>query len=101
MKVKSSEDVIPENYAQGVQKRLLIHKKEGAENFYMRLFVVDQAAPFPPPHSHPWEHEIYILEGKGIVIGVDGEKPFKTGDVIFIPPNERHQLKQQETLRFI
>ena len=101
MRIKSSEDVFPEKYVEGVEKRRLIHEYDGAKNFYMRLFVVDRKAPYPPPHSHPWEHEIYVLDGRGTLIGDEGEFAFKSGDVIFIPPNERHQLKQDEDLRFI
>lgn len=101
MEVESMEDVSAEKYAEGVRIRQLISEKDGAENFFMRLFEVEHGAPSPPAHAHPWEHEIYILEGQGLVIGDNGEKPFKTGDVIFIPPNERHQLKQQGALRFI
>jgi quercetin dioxygenase-like cupin family protein len=101
MKVKSNEKINPENYVEGVKKMKLINDRDGAQNFAMRLFEVDKNAPFPPSHSHPWEHEIYILEGKGVVIGEEGEKPFMAGDAIFIPPNEIHQIKQQDALRFI
>ena len=52
-------------------------------------------------HSHAYEHEMYILEGQGLVVGDEGEKPFKSGDVIFIPPNEKHEIKHPGGLRFI
>lgn len=101
MRVKSVENVSAENYAEGVRKRRVISEKDGAKNFHMRVFEVEEGAPSPPLHSHSWEHEIYILEGKGVVVGDGGEKPFTSGDTIFIPPNEKHQLKQQGALRFI
>jgi quercetin dioxygenase-like cupin family protein len=58
----------------------------------MRLF---EMAPngFSPLHSHPWEHEVFILEGNGAVTDGKEQKEFKEGDVLFIPSNERHQLK--------
>jgi quercetin dioxygenase-like cupin family protein len=73
----------------------------GAKNFYMRMIEAEAGAQGPPLHDHPYEHEIYILEGEGMVVGEAGEKPFKSGDVIFIPPNEKHQLKHSRSLRFI
>jgi quercetin dioxygenase-like cupin family protein len=101
MRVKKVENVTAENYAQGVRKRKVISEKDGTKNFDMRVFEVEPGAPFPPPHRHPWEHQIYILEGQGVVVGEDGEKPFRSGDAIFIPPDEEHQLKQHGALRFI
>ena len=72
--------------------RWLITKETGAENFAMRLFEME-AGGNSPLHSHNWEHEVFILEGEGTVVGGQEEKKFKTGDVIFIPSNEKHQLK--------
>lgn len=72
--------------------RWLITKETGAENFAMRLFEME-AGGNSPLHNHNWEHEVFILEGEGTVVGGQEEKKFKTGDVIFIPSNEKHQLK--------
>ena len=72
--------------------RWLITKETGAENFAMRLFEM-QAGGNSPLHIHNWEHEVFILEGEGLVVGGQEEKKFKAGDVIFIPANEKHQLK--------
>jgi len=45
-----------------VQKRVLIGKSKGAKNFVMRLFTVEEGG-YSPLHSHPWEHEVYIVSG--------------------------------------
>ena len=74
--------------------RRLITKETGAENFALRLFEME-AGGHSPLHSHPWEHEVFILEGEGLVVGGEEEKKFKAGDVIFLPPNEKHQLKNK------
>jgi len=95
MKVFDCEEVEAVNAEEGASKvkvRWLITKDTGAENFAMRLFEVAPGG-FSPLHSHPWEHEVYVLQGEGIVVGVDGEKAFKAGTVVFIPPGERHQLR--------
>ncbi|MGQ9782074.1 MAG: cupin domain-containing protein [Nitrososphaeria archaeon] len=81
-----------EEGAEGLSVRWLITKEMGAENFAMRLFEMDPKG-FSPRHSHPWEHEVFVLEGEGVVYGGGEERRFRTGDVIFIPPNEEHQLK--------
>jgi quercetin dioxygenase-like cupin family protein len=58
----------------------------------MRLFEIEPGG-HSPLHAHPWEHEVFILEGEGIVVGPEGERKFKPGDVIFIPSNEIHQFR--------
>ena len=95
MKIFNYRDVRAENAEEesgGLNVRWLITRETGAENFAMRLF---EMAPngFSPLHSHPWEHEVFILEGNGAVTDGKEGKEFKEGDVIFIPSNERHQLK--------
>jgi len=77
--------------AKGVHVRWLISEKIGAPNFAMRLFEVERKG-FSPLHSHPWEHEVYVLDGEGTVTSEEGEQPLRRGDVIFIAPNERHQI---------
>ncbi len=85
-----------------VKVRWLITKEMGADNFAMRLFEI-QPNGNTPLHTHPWEHEVFILEGKGAVF--DGEKanPFKSNDVVFVPPDERHQFKNtgEKVLKFL
>ena len=39
---------------------------------------------------HPWEHEVYIIEGSGTLICDEKEYPVKAGDAMFIPPNVDH-----------
>ena len=101
MKVKTLESIQPEQIGQGVRLRQAISTQDGADNFYMRVFEVDADAKGPPPHSHPYEHEMYIISGRGVLVGENGTTPFKTGDIIFIPPGEQHQLIQEGDLRFI
>jgi quercetin dioxygenase-like cupin family protein len=41
-------------------------------------------------HIHPWEHEVYILEGSGVLVQDGKEYPVKEGDGVFIPGNVDH-----------
>lgn len=95
MKIFNYRDVEAEEAEEGaamLKVRWLITKDVGAKNFAMRLFEMEPGG-FSPLHNHPWEHEVFILEGHGLVIGGREKRKFKEGDVIFIPPNETHQLK--------
>ena len=95
MKILSHKDVKAKEAEKGASKlkvRWLITKETGAENFAMRLFEMKPKG-YSPFHNHPWEHEVFILEGEGLIVSEQQERKFRTGDVIFIPPNERHQKK--------
>lgn len=80
--------------SKGLKVRWLLTEKDGVENFAMRLFEMEPEGN-TPLHSHPWEHEVFILKGEGIVVGGEEEKKFSRGDVIFIPKDEEHQFRNQ------
>ncbi len=88
--------------ASKLQVRWLITKEMGANNFAMRLFEM-QPGGNSPLHQHSHEHEVYILEGEGVVTDGEQERKFKRGCAIFIPPSERHQFKNtgRRTVRFL
>jgi len=41
-------------------------------------------------HMHPWEHEVYILEGSGVLVCDGKEYPVKEGDAMLVPGNVDH-----------
>jgi len=105
MKIFQYSDIKVEKADEGASKlkvRWLITKETGAENFAMRLFEMEPRG-YSPFHNHPWEHEVFILEGEGTVVGEKQERKFRPGDVIFIPPNEKHQFKNsgKKTVKFL
>ena len=105
MKIFPYTDVEAKDAEGGSSKlkvRWLITKETGAENFAMRLFEME-AGGNSPFHSHSWEHEVFILEGEGLVVSEEKEVKFKAGDVIFLPPNEKHQLKNngEKSVKFL
>jgi quercetin dioxygenase-like cupin family protein len=85
-----------------VKIRWLISKKDGAENFAMRLFEIKTNG-HTPFHQHDWEHEVFILKGNGTAKKELNEEAFKEGDVFFIPSMEWHQFVNtgQETLKIL
>jgi quercetin dioxygenase-like cupin family protein len=84
------------------QVRRLITKEMGAPNFVMRLFEMDPDG-YSPFHTHAWEHEVFILEGEGTVFDGKNSIPLQAGDVVFVPPNELHQFKndREKPLKFL
>lgn len=49
------------------------------------------------PHIHPWEHEVYILEGSGVLVCDGKDYPVKEGDGVFIPENVAHGILVDKT----
>ena len=96
MKVIGYRMISPTNFnnekMKGVAGRVVIGKRDGAENFYMRLFEVAPGG-YTIKHTHDWEHEIFIRSGKGEVYSNGNWHPINTDDVLFIPANEEHQLR--------
>ena len=89
--------------AEGVTVRWLIGAAEGAPNFHMRLFELQPGAT-TPWHQHPWEHEVFVLEGEGVVRTEQGEQPLTANTVVFVPPNEWHQFRNthpERPLKFL
>lgn len=77
--------------AQGIRVRWLIKRGDGAPNFAMRVFELQQSG-HSSLHSHQWEHEVYILEGKCKVTCENRNEIAGAGYVVFIPPNAEHQF---------
>ena len=48
---------------------------------------------YTPRHSHDYEHEVFVLEGEGVVFEGDRQHRLARGDVIFVQPNEVHQFR--------
>ena len=96
MKVQHTQDVeqrpVEMEGATGCSVRWLIGKSEDAPNFAMREFEVAPGG-HTPKHHHPYEHEVYVLEGEGVVLEAGREVPLKAGDVIYVAPDEVHQFR--------
>jgi len=105
MKVFDHKKVEAKDAGEGAVKlkvRWLITKEMGALNFAMRLFEMESSG-HSPLHTHPWEHEVFVLDGEGVLAGGDKEIEFRAGDVIFVAPNEKHQFRNSgsKMLRFL
>ena len=83
---------VDEEGACGTTIRWLIAKEDGAENFAMRLFELEEGGS-TPFHTHAWEHEAFIIEGTGVVRLEEGEASIGPGTAVFVLPEEKHCFK--------
>ena len=77
--------------AKNISVRWLIGEDSDAPNFYMRFFEVKPGG-HSPFHSHPFEHEVYVLEGKGHINTEDKSIPLEKGSFALVVPGEKHQF---------
>ena len=99
---KSAQNRVDMPGATGCKVRKLIGAEEQAPNFAMRQFEVEPGG-FTPRHCHPYEHEVFVLEGTGVVFEGDQQHPIRPGDVIYVAPNEIHQFRNpgENSLKFL
>jgi len=77
--------------APGASIRWLIDDDhDGAPVYSMRMVEIEPGG-HSPKHSHPYEHENFIVEGKGRLFIVDTWYDLKEGDVAFVPAGVLHQ----------
>jgi len=107
MLIKRSLEVTEENPTlegtKGCTVRWLIAENDGAKRYAMRLFELKPEG-IIPLHSHvDKEHEIFVIEGKGILESASKTISIQQGDVIFIDRQEVHSFINNSTkpLRFI
>ena len=86
----------------GASIQWLVAGDQGAENFYMRRIIVEKDGVIPV-HTHPEEHEIYVLTGQGEATGEGEVVKVGPGDFLFIPGGEPHGFTNvgSEELTFI
>ncbi|MGD1118277.1 MAG: cupin domain-containing protein [Dehalococcoidales bacterium] len=102
MKVQNYRQVNGIAAAPGVTMRVVAGPAEKAPTFVMRVFEIERGSA-TPLHTHPWEHEVFVLEGKGALRGSGKETPLAPGDAVTVLPNEQHSFANagKEMLRII
>ena len=95
MKIKKRVELVGEyindGNAVGVKFYPVITVIDGAPNFALRLFEVSPNGN-TPYHSHEWEHEVYVIDGNGFIIGENKKLKIEKDDYLFIEPTEIHQF---------
>ena len=106
MVIKSTESVpfVADSGYEGVEKKILIGRKDGSNEIIMRYFVVAPGKT-TPYHSHPFPHLAKIEKGNGSIVDANkDETPVSPGSLVYINDNEVHCFKNTsntESLEFI
>jgi len=77
--------------APGVIMHVVAGPAEGAPAFVMRVFEI-QPGCCTPHHAHPWEHEMFIVSGKGMMVSGENRTPLRDGDALMVLPDELHSI---------
>ena len=88
--------------AAGCRIRCLIGPDDGAPSFTMRQFEIAPGG-YTPEHAHGHEHEVFVLEGTGVVLRRRSGAPLRPGTAVFVPPQQPHQFRNTGSapLRFL
>lgn len=96
MKVVPCEEVeaapVQMEGAVGCRMRVLIGEADGAPNFTLRQFEVAPGG-HTVWHCHNYEHEVFVLEGTGMLREESRAHPIRSGIAVFVPPNAMHQFQ--------
>lgn len=76
--------------APGATIRWIIDEEhDGAPNYALRMVEVAPGG-HTPDHTHPFEHENFVVEGQGRVRIGDEWHAIGPGSVVFVPAGMRH-----------
>ncbi|MGD8978623.1 MAG: cupin domain-containing protein [candidate division WOR-3 bacterium] len=87
----------------GCTVRWLISKEQGAPRFAMRLFTLKPKGIIPLHEHEGTEHEIFVVQGQGLIDDGNRQTPVRQGDVIFVQAGEKHSFTNttDKDLQFI
>jgi quercetin dioxygenase-like cupin family protein len=82
--------------AAGVAMQIMVGRADAAPSFALRHFIVEPGG-HTPHHSHPYEHEVYVVAGS-LAAECDGSvKEVSGGDVLLVPSGAVHQFVNQSS----
>jgi quercetin dioxygenase-like cupin family protein len=74
----------------------------GIPNLNIKLFEMHPGG-YSPLHQHPEKHRLFITDGQGTIFNRQKDTKIQPSDIIYIEPNEPHQIKNtsEKSLKFI
>ncbi len=107
LKVKHYKDVERQEAvtdgASGAGMRWVLGPEDEMPNFYLRVVEVEPGGR-TMRHRHPYEHEVFVLEGEGELVDTVGKAlALHPGHAAYVAPEELHQFRNagEGTFRFI
>lgn len=73
----------------------LLSKEMGTPNFELRYFECNKENK-GIAQKHPFEHEVFVVKGEGIVENGKTKHRLKQGDAVLVLPDELHQFYNVE-----
>ena len=81
----------------GMHARFLLTADDGCPRYAMRLMEIAPRG-HCSFHNHKEEHEMYFLEGEGVLrTDAGSESGIRAGDVLLLMPCELHQIRNTGT----
>jgi len=78
----------PEGFA-----RIFVSPEVGAERLRMHISCISPGKRAHPPHQHPEEEIMYILEGRGTMLLGEEETEVVAESAVFVPSNLFHGIR--------
>ncbi len=98
---RMKEDALLSVSGSGNKVYWMVSKEDGSSNFEMREIHMP-AGGKSSKGTHAHEHVVYVLQGKGRVVGLDKEQILLPGTSVFVPGNVEHQwINESDTEEFV
>jgi quercetin dioxygenase-like cupin family protein len=78
--------------AKGAGLRWILGPDDEMPNFHLRMVEVEPGG-MTMHHKHNYEHECYILEGEGELVGENESLSLTPGKAAYVPANQIHQFR--------
>lgn len=93
---------MPQKGAKNAKVRFLIDERQGSNRFALRLYTVEKGG-HTPLDQHEYEHQVYVLNGRGLVRGAGkgAHSELQEGDAIFVQSNAIHQFINENDEPFV
>ncbi len=87
---------------QGVSRRVFVGEKGESPLFHTRYFEVAEGG-YTTLEQHLHEHVVIVMRGQGVALVGDKKVPLAFGDVLYVAPDDVHQLSNsgQEPFGFL
>ncbi len=92
--VEATEYKTEDSSFQGVSRRVFVGERGETPRFHVRYFEVSEGG-YTTLEQHLHEHVVVVMRGQGTAIVGERRVELRFGDVLYVAPDEVHQLSQR------